>query len=319
MLRSAPQGVRRALVVLAILLALLLPLPGHESQAPRELVLSKADGSTHDSGVAVLLAHTDSTTSIAVRAGRWLWQGGCLAFWEPCDQWGDGSAGDADQRRARDDAWFAAQRLLGEPVGFRVTSHPPAGLRIGDCVTLLEGQPASSAGFVRALGDGRARHASVVRDSVTLSATLHPDGGAPPQFTSVPCAGRTNPYQASALTGVSGNSSALALSLAYVAAETGVDFTGGISIAATGAIAVSPSGLVTVERVGSLADKIEGAVQAGTDLVVVPTLEAGEARVLAAGRVTVLGASTLHMALRAICARSGSCPVIAGSNVWVRA
>ena len=238
----------------------------------------------------------------------------------------------ADQQDVQQmqESQVAAQQAALTRLGYQVTvtgkgasvvevaPHTPAataGLKVGDVITAIDGQPVDLADdvgrIVRAQPVGTTFTVAVRRDDhdvtvpiTTVAAPDPPIKGKPYFGIKASTVGLQVHFPVKikiAVGDVSGPSGGLAFALTIIDDLTPGNLTGGKTIAVTGTI----DGSGTVGPVGGVPQKAVAARHAGARLMIVPRDEVRDARTKA-GDMKVIGVTTLDQALAALRANGGA-------------
>jgi hypothetical protein len=221
------------------------------------------------------------------------------------------TAGDGSMDSSKSDAWAAALDSVGHP--FVIASVAPdsaaqrAGVQPGDLLAGSGRDVADIERLTRDLGKGQSVNVRLLRHGVPVDTVLHPRVGDRADselaggmiLSATPSESTPPPLDTGK---VKGASAGLLLALADVDLLTAGSLGGGRVIAATGE--VGPGGIVY--GVAGYRQKVDAAVKAGAEVLLVSAADADEVRALAPASLRILGVSTVTQAVWELCGLGGT-------------
>jgi PDZ domain-containing protein len=218
------------------------------------------------------------------------------------------TSGDGSMASAKNDAWAAALDSVRHPfVIASVTPGSPAeraGVLAGDLLAGTGDDLADIERLTRDLAKGHSVRLRLLRNGVPVDTVLHPEPGdtdlAAGMILSATPAEMTPPALDTGK--VKGASAGLLLALADVDLLTAGSLGGGLVIAATGE--VGPGGVVY--GVAGYRQKIEAAVKAGAEVLLVSAADADAVRAQSPASLRVIGVQTVTQAVWELCGLGGT-------------
>lgn len=221
------------------------------------------------------------------------------------------SGGSVDDGAAstRMSAWTAALEATGVPAphGLLLAGPVAPPLREGDIVVTVDGRPVTRPALRRPWPD-RDRLVTIVRADAPETIDI-PTGYRPGHLELAAVGAAVGAPRLSSLEAFQGASAGLAMALAYVQVLSSGDLTAGRRIAATGVLEPGATpGDWRVTAVGSAGLKAAAAAREGVDVVLVPMLNADEARLAVAaigGHTQIVPVDSLSSAVAWLCSHGG--------------
>jgi hypothetical protein len=268
---------------------------------PVEVVVERA-GSDTPTGISALAV-------IAVVPGSIVFDVPMPLVRLPLEAPTSGGSVDNGASSTRVSAWTAALEATGVPAphGLLLSGPVAAPLREGDIVVTMDGRPVTRLALRRPWPDRR-RLLTVVRGGVTQAIDI-PTGYRPGHLELQAVGAAAGAPRLPSLEAFQGASAGLAMALAYVQILSAGDLTAGRRVAATGALEPGATpGDWRVTAIGSAGLKAAAAARAGVDVVLVPMLNADEARRAVSafeGQVQIVPVDSVSSAVAWLCGHGG--------------